>query len=175
VPAAVSAVRDLFEVESVPELGPLEPGVAPPYEGRVVAATDVQASVPFRVRPISSLGTPDEARVRDDVAGGMVTLVYRSGGIVLTQWRTSDVRSRIALVPTAGRAEDVAVGDRPALWVEGAARGTFTLTGADGAVHRETFEASPGVLLWRDDGTTFLLQGAGTRAASVDFASRVDR
>ena len=48
------------------------------------------------------------------------------------------------------------------MWIEGAARGTFTLIGADGAVHRESFEVGPGALLWSDDGMAFLLQGLGS-------------
>ena len=112
---------------------PLAPGVAPPFAGRSVPVDAVQASVPFRVRMIPSLGAPDEARVRDDITGGMVTIAYEGGRILLTQWRTTDVHARIALVPVSGAAEDVAVGDLPALWIEGTARGTFTLIGADGA------------------------------------------
>ena len=95
---------------------------------------------------ISSLGAPDEARVRDDIAGGMATIVYRGGSILLTQWRATDVAARIALVPVSGAAEDVTVGDLPALWIEGTARGTFTLIGADGTVHRESFDVGTGVL-----------------------------
>ena len=40
----------------------------------------VQASAPFRVRMIASLGAPDDARVRDDITGGMVTIAYGGGG-----------------------------------------------------------------------------------------------
>jgi hypothetical protein len=173
-PAAVSALRHLFDVDDVPELGPLAPGVAPPFAGRSVPVDAVQASVPFRVRLISSLGAPDGARVRDDITGGMVTMAYGGGKILLTQWRATDVAVRIALVPVAGAAEDVTVGDRPALWIEGKARGTFTLIGADGAVHRESFEVGSGVLLWNADDMTFLLQGAGSKADATRIAAEVE-
>jgi hypothetical protein len=126
------------------------------------------------VRTISSLGPPVAARVRDDIAGGMVTIAYR-GGPLLTQWRTTDVHARIAIVPVGGNVEDVRVGSLAALWIEGTARGTFTLVGADGAVHRESFEVSPGVVLWKDDGMTFLLQGAGPKADALRLAAEVDR
>ena len=174
-PAAVSALQHLFDVDEVSELGGLAPGVAPPFAGRSVPVDAVQASVPFRVRMISSLGAPDDARVRDDITGGMVTIAYEGGRILLTQWRTTDVRARIALVPVSGAAEDVAVGDLPGLWIEGSARGTFTLIGADGAVHRESFEVGTGVLLWNDGAMTFLLQGAGSRAEAMRLAAEVDR
>ncbi len=105
----------------------------------------------------------------DDITGGMVTLVY-GGGRSLTQWRTTDVSARVAVVPVDGRAEEVTVGALPALWIDGAARGTFTLIGADGAIHRESFEVSPGVLLWMQDGMTFFLQGAGPQDAAICFA-----
>jgi hypothetical protein len=174
-PGAVSALQHLFDVDEVQELGPLAPGVAPPFAGRSVPVDAVQASAPFRVRTIASLGAPDDAHVRDDVAGGIVSLGYRDGAILLTQWRTSDVHARIALVPVSGAAEDVTVGDLPALWVEGAARGTLTLTGADAATHRESFDVGAGALLWRVDGLTFLLQGAGSKGDAVRLAGEVDR
>lgn len=170
-PAAVSALRHLFEVEAVPELRPLTPGVAPPLVGRSVPVAAVGGSVPFPVRAISSLGVPDDARVRDDIAGGLVTLVYDGGRIRLTQWRTSDVDARIALVPVSGVAEDVTVGGMPALWIEGTARGTFTLIGADGTVHRESFDVGTGVLLWKDRAMTFLLQGAGSQSEATSLAA----
>lgn len=173
-PAAVSALLHLFDVDEVSELGPLTPGVAPPFAGRSVPVDAVQGSAPFRVRLISSLGAPDDARVRDDIAGGMVTIAYGGGEILLTQWRTTDVRARITLVPVAGAAEDVTVGDLPALWTEGTARGTFTLIGADGAVHRESFEVGTGALLWNDGAMTFLLQGAGSKAEAVRLSAEID-
>jgi hypothetical protein len=171
--AAVPALRALFEVHEVPALGPLEPGVAPPFAGRNVSVSAAQASTLFRVRMIRSLGVPDEARVRDDISGGMVTIVYRSRGIALMQWRSADADARIALVPTAGAAEQVYAGRLHGLWIEGAARGTFTLVGADGAVHRESFEVAPGVLLWRKDGMSFLLQGSGSKLDATRLARAV--
>ena len=174
VPAAVSAFQHLFDVDEVSELGPLAPGVAPPFPGRSVPVDAVQASVPFRVRMISSLGAPDDARVRDDITGGMVTVAYGGGTILLTQWRTTDVAPRVTLVPVRGAAEDVTIGDLPALWIEGTARGTFTLIGADGAVHRESFEVGSGALLWKVDAMTFLLQGAGSKAEALRLSAEVD-
>ena len=171
-PIAVPAIRGLFEVDAVPTLGPLEYGVAPPLAGRSVPISTAQASTPWRIHMLPSLGEPNEARVRDDITGGMVTLVYRS--IVLTQWRVSDVSARIALVPTAGKAEEVDAGDLKALWVEGTARGTFTLIGADGTVHRESFDVGPGILLWRNEGMTFLLQGSESQSDAIRLAATVD-
>jgi len=173
-PAAVSALRHVFEVDDVTELGPLAPGVAPPYAGTPVPIAAVDAVAPSRVRRITSLGAVDEAPVREDIAGGMVTLVYR-GGILVTQWRSTDVTPRIARVPIRGTAEDVAVGSDPALWVAGAASGTFTLIGADGRVHRESFDVEHGALLWREDDLTYLLQGAASKASALYLAEHVDR
>jgi hypothetical protein len=170
-PTAVSALRHLFEVEEVPELGPIPSGVAPPFEGRLVDVERLDREAPFPVRRLDSLGAPDTAHVRDDVAGGMVSLGYEGGRIVLTQWRVDDVHARVAVVPVAGTAEDVSVGDVSGLWLAGAARGTFTLVGADGAVHREAFEVSPGALLWKRDGMAFFLRGAGSRDAAVRLAA----
>ena len=171
-PAAIPALRSLFEVDEVTELAPVEPGVALPFEGRAIPVEAVQSSAPFRVRTIPSLGPADAAHVRDDIAGGMVTLTY--GSALLTQWREADVAARIALVPVGGKAAEVKVDRLPALWIEGTARGTFTLVGADGTIHREAFEVSPGALLWKDDGMAFLLQAAGSRAEATRLAARVE-
>jgi hypothetical protein len=173
-PAAVSAFKALFDVDRVPALSPHEPGVAPPFAGRSVPVDTLRFSMPFRVRMISSLGTPDEARVRDDIAGGM-SVVYEDEGLLLSQWRTTDIQPRIALVPNAGHAEDVKVGPHPGLWVEGSARGTFTLTGADGTIHRERFEVSAGALLWQAGRMTFLLQGADSKPVAIGLGADVGR
>jgi hypothetical protein len=170
-PAAVSAYQHLFDIDEVPELGPLAPGVAAPFPGRTVPVGTVQAETPWRVHKVSSLGAAAEARVRDDITGGMVTLVY--GPVLLTQWRTADVSARIALVPVDGKAEDVTVGDSPGLWIEGTARGTLTLIGADGATHRESFDVGGGVLLWKAGELTFLLQGAGSKPDAIRLAGDV--
>ena len=175
-PAAVSALQHLFDVDEVPELGGACAGRRAAVRGTKRAGRRrFRPRCPFRVRMISSLGAPDEARVRDDITGGMVTIVYGDGRILLTQWRTTDVQRPHRARPGQRRAEDVTVGDLPGLWIEGAARGTFTLTGADGAVHRESFEVGTGVLLWRDGAMTFLLQGAGSKAEAMRLAAEVDR
>ena len=166
-------MKSLFGVDEVKELGPVPYGVTDPFEGRQISPKAVQEGAPFRVRLVSSLGSPDAAFVRDDITGGMVTIVY--GQTRLTQWRETDVDARITIVPAEGVAEDVKVGRLPALWIAGTARGTFTLIGADGTVHRERFEVSPGVLLWKDDGMAFLLQGTETKVKAIEFAAAVDR
>ena len=171
-PAAVSALRDLFEVESVPELGPVAADVAPAFLGRPSSPDEARAAVPFQVRTIPALGAPDAAYVRDDIVGEMVTLAFEDGTVVLTQWRASDVRARISIVPVQGTAEDVEIGARHGLWTAGEARGTLTLVGADRAVHRELFDVAQGALLWQEDGVTFLLQGAGSKENAVRLAAQ---
>ena len=171
-PAAVSALRDLFEVESVPELGPVAADVAPAFLGRPASPDEARAAVPFQVRTIPALGAPDGAYVRDDIVGEMVTLAYGNAAVVLTQWRATDVRARISIVPVQGTAEDVQIGSRGALWTAGTARGTLTLVGADRAVHRELFDVADGALLWQEDGVTFLLQGAGTKENAIRLAAQ---
>ena len=101
--------------------------------------------------------------------------MYKDEGLLLSQWRTTDIHPRIALVPDAGHVEDVQVGPHPGLWIEGSARGTFVLTGADGTTHRERFEVSSGALLWQADGMTFLLQGAGSKDVAIGLAAKVAR
>ena len=171
-PGAISGLRGLFGVDEVTELGPVPDGVAAPFEGRQVSSEAVAEFSPFRVRLISSLGSPEAAYVRDDIAGGMVTIRY--GQMLLTQWREADVDARIAIVPASGVAEEVEVGRLPGLWIEGTARGTFTLVGADGTIHRERFDVGAGALLWKADGMAFLLRGAGPKDEAASIAARVD-
>jgi hypothetical protein len=170
-PAAVSALADLFDVEPVPELGPVAPDVTAPFLGRAATLEEARASLPFRLRTLPSPGSPD-VYVRDDIAGGAVILVY-AGGIQLMQWPSDRIDARIAVVPVDGKAEDVTAGGLRALWVVGTARGTFTLVGADGTVHKERFEVADGALLWSGAGASFLLQGAGTKERAVELAARV--
>ena len=170
-PAAVSALRELFSVEPVPELGPVPTGVAPPYGGRLTSLDEARITVPFRLRTIPSLGTPDAAYVRDDIVGGMVTLAY--GSTLLTQWRADDVHAHVAFVPAAGTADDVTIGSRRAVWVAGAARGTLTLVGADGAVHRELVDVAAGTLFWEDGPVVLLLQGVGSKDDAIRLAAHV--
>jgi hypothetical protein len=171
-PAAVSGLRSLFGIEKVQELGPVPPDVVGPlplFEARGVPL-DALGKLPFAVHTLSSAGRPTAAYARDDIAGGMVTLAY-GDRLFLTQWPDKRVDARITIVPTSGRAENVKVGSLPGLWIEGTARGTFTLIGADGAVHKERFEVEKGALLWKQDGLAFLLQGAGSADEAIRLAA----
>jgi hypothetical protein len=169
-PTAVAAFDDLFGVDAVSELGQPPPDVVPPILGRRVALADARAVSPFALRALPSLGAPDAAYVRDDVTGGMVTLAY--GQTLLTQWPWAAVRARVAVVPDRGVAERVTIGQAEGLWSSGAARGTYSLVGADGAIHRETFDVAGGALLWRDGDVALLLQGAGAKERAVRLAAQ---
>jgi hypothetical protein len=175
-PAAVSQLRHLFGVDEVKELGPVPKEVVGPlplFEARQVKLSELD-TVPFAVHTLPTQGRPTAAYVRDDIAGGMVTLVYEHG-LLLTQWPDKRVDARITIVPTSGKAEDVKIGNLPALWIEGTARGTFTLIGADGGVHKERFDVEKGVLLWKEDGIAFLLQGASRTQTATSLAAQLAR
>ncbi len=170
-PAAISALRDLFDVEVVPELQAVVPDAVGPYLGPPVSPDAAGTVVPFRIRTIPTLGTPDSYHMREDIRGGMVSVAY--AGTLLTQWQAADVSTRISVVPVNGTADEVTVGGLSALWIEGAARGVFTVVGADGAFHKELFDVADGALLWEEDGVAFLLQGAGTRDEAARLAADV--
>jgi hypothetical protein len=175
-PAAVSGLRFLFGVDKVTELGPVPADVVGPLplsEARSVPL-DALDHAPFKVHTLPSLGRPTAAYMRDDIAGGMVTLVYGDGQN-LTQWPDKRVDARVMIVPTSGQARNVLVGSLPALWIEGTARGTFTLIGADGTVHKERFDVGKGVLLWKEDGIALLLQGATRSAEAARIAATLAR
>ena len=174
-PAAVSALGENSSASTPsPSSGRSRP-TSPAYLGRPAAPEDARAAVPFPVRTIPSLGAPSAAYVRDDVAGGLVTLAFDEGRVMLAQWPADGVEARVAVVPVEGTAEDVTAGPLRALWIAGTARGTFTLVGADGAVHRELFEVSAGALLWREGGVGLLLQGAGSKARALELAADAGR
>ena len=107
----------------------------------------------------------------------MVTIAYGGGRVLLTQWRTALTCTRASRSFPCQRHR----GGRPRSETcrpsgsEGSARGTFTLIGADGAVHRESFDVAAGVLLWKEDEMTFLLQGAGSSLEATSLAAEVGR
>jgi hypothetical protein len=167
-PSALSAVARFLGVTQVDELAPLG-GVAPPFLGEAFPREGAQRFVDFRVRTIAVLGEPRRFYARNDLVGGMVSVSY-AGGIVLSQWSARDVAATVEVVPANGIAEDVG----SAVWIAGKARGTFVVTGADGALHREEFVVGSGALVWEHAGVGFLLQGAGTKADAVRLASSVN-
>jgi hypothetical protein len=171
-PAAVSGLRSLFGVEKVEKLGPIPADVVAPlplFEARSITLDDLD-KVPFAVHMLPSAGRPTSAYVRDDIAGGMVTLAY-GDALLLTQWPDKRIDARITIVPTSGTAENVKIGKLLGLWIEGTSRGVFTLIGADGTVHKERFDVEKGALLWKRDGVALLLQGAGSEVRATKLAA----
>ena len=172
-PAALSALRHLFDVDEVTSLtaraGRRRAVRRQKHPGRHAPSV---RSIP-RAHDLGARNARRRSRARrHHRRDGHARLRRRSPQ--LTEWRTSDVSARIAVVPVQGSAEDVTIGDLPALWIGGTSRGTFTLIGADDAVHRESFDVGNGVLLWKDAGMTFLLHGAGSQADVLRLASQVD-
>jgi len=171
-PAAVSGLSELFGVDEVKELGPVPADVVGPlplFEARSIALDDLD-KVPFAVHMLPSAGRPTAAYMRDDIAGGMVTLEYEDG-LLLTQWPDKRIDTRITIVPTSGTAENVKIGKLPGLWIEGTSRGVFTLIGADGTVHKERFDVEKGALLWKRNDVAMLLQGAGSKERATKLAA----
>jgi hypothetical protein len=99
--------------------------------------------------------------------------VVEYDGVLLTQWPVADVDARVEIVPSGATADVVAGAGSGGVWIEGAARGTLTVIGADRGVHREAFEVAAGALVWRDGDVALLLQGAGSKAEAARLASSV--
>jgi hypothetical protein len=171
-PAAVSTLARFFDTSQVSELSPIAPDVAPPYLGPPVSEAEASAAVPFGIRTIGALGYPDTFHVRPDIAGGMVSVGY-GGRTLLTQWSIAEIGTRVEVASARGSAADITAGSLRATWIAGEARGTFSVIGADGATHRETFAVAEGALLWEDRGVAFLLQGAGSEANAARLAASV--
>jgi hypothetical protein len=171
-PDARSAAERFLGITTVDKLGPPEANVAPGILGMEIAPAETIGLVPFPIRGVAALGPADHVYGRYDVDGGMVSLLWNDG-VVLTQWQEALVDVHVTVAATGGEAEAVAVGARDAVWVAGEARGTFTVTGADGALHHEAFRASDGTLLWSKDGVGYLLQGAGSKERALQLAASV--
>jgi hypothetical protein len=159
VPAAVSGLSELFGVDEVKELGPQPADVTNPFEGVQVTPEQVRKAFPFGARMIPSLGAPHAAFIRNDISGGMVSVTYDEGRIVLTQWPDKRIDTRITIVPTSGTAENVKIGRLPGLWT----------------VHKERFDVDKGALLWKQDGVALLLQGAGSLEQATKLAADASR
>jgi D-alanyl-D-alanine carboxypeptidase len=159
-PSARSAAQGWFEwvpgveVERTAELRPFPLDAAPPFLGRQASLPEARSELAFAPRTPGdeSLGAPS-VYLRDDVVGGIVTLMYgepASPRLVLSQWLAANGTAKYQVAGQGGRITEVRVGGRPALWIEGEARAVYTYLGADRTRHHEQLPVSANVLLWRD-------------------------
>jgi hypothetical protein len=180
-PGARSAVGELIgrlpglDVERVPELRPFPLDVAPPYLGDRASLESArsQASFTVRVPTRGDLEPPDLVFYRDDVVGGIVTLIYGDelhARLLLTQWRGDLSSADYEVAGPGGRAEGIEVDGRPAVWLEGPTQATYTFVGRDFARHREALRIGANVLLWSDGPVAYRLEGRLTRDEAVAVA-----
>ena len=183
-PAARSEVRTWLDaipgvdVEQVATLPPFREDAARPYVGEPVSLETARDAVawPLRLPEIEGLGKPAAIFLRNDVPGGIVTLRYGSEPrALLSQWRGSIGDASYQLVSGRSRVEDVSVGGRDAVWLEGEVQATYTFVGADGKLHREALPVTGNVLLWETDGIAYRLETAASEGTALAVAESLAR
>lgn len=170
--AAARALVDLIPGVTITQVGDLhEPGpdVAPGYLGEQTSLDLAVIGAPFRLRRLP--GEPTLVYARNDVRGGMVTLVH--GDVSLTQWAAQG--SEAAFEVRGARVEHVDVRRADGLWVDGPARAVYTFVGADGLRHHEAFDTGGTLLLWQEGGVAFRLEGASTREQALELVAVLRR
>lgn len=138
---------------------------------RVATPADAQTQVAYRILAPSlpELARPDAVYVSAPPAGGQVALVYdaRPGlpaanetgvGLLFTQFQgTLEPAFFGKGLPRGTRLEQIAVGGKPAYWIEGQPH-FFIYRDQSGRHTDERFRLATNVLLWEQDGLTLRLE-----------------
>jgi hypothetical protein len=126
-----------------------------------------------RVPTRGELEHPDLVFYRNDVVGGIVTLIVGDedhARLLLTQWRGDLASADYEVAGPGGRAEGIEVDGRAAVWLEGPTQATYTFIGRDLQRHREALRVGANVLLWSDEPVAYRLEGHLTRDEAVSVA-----
>ena len=181
--AAVAAVPDLrnpvlewlglrsVKVERVPttpKLPKLAPGEDLGLGERMPLAKAVKA---VRFDPVvpTGLGEPT-AYVSQAFPGGVLSLVYRDGKLLLTQFRGRVPREFLRKFVGPGVPIDrVDVNGQRGLWIGGDVHG-LAYEDANGQIRNDSARLAGPTLLWRKGELLLRLEGAGSKAAALRLA-----
>ena len=176
-PAARSAARAMLDripgltIDRVDQVHEFGWDVAPPYGGERVPLDYALVVTGFRVngleRPVHV------AYARNDVQGGIVTLVYANPAVSVTEWSAAPSSAAFEVPRDGATVEEVDIRGAPGVWIEGGARAVYTFIGADGKRHHEALTTERPLLLWQRNGIAFRLEGAGDRDAAVVLAEEL--
>jgi hypothetical protein len=67
----------------------------------------------------------------------------------------------------------VTVNGNDGLWVDEPARAVYTFVGADGQLHKESYETAGRTLLWQENGVAFRLAGASSLEQALTLAAQL--
>lgn len=190
-PSARRAVADFLGLRSVEiELdgGTTRPTPLPAGDalqlGRSVTLVEarVQAGFPLLVPAAGgALGRPDAVYLDESVAGGAVSLVYRSRpgvpsagpsgvGVLLTQFRASvEAAALRKVVPAGTQLEEVSVSGHKGYWFEGSPHRLF-VTDAQGRFVEDRSRLAGNTLVWEQGDITVRLESALSRDEAVGLA-----
>lgn len=147
-----------------------------------LAEARVQAGFPLLVPAGGgALGPPDGVYVDESVAGGAVSVVYRSRpgfpgagpsgvGVLLTQFRASvDEGALRKVVPRGSQVEAVSVSGQKGYWFEGSPHLLF-FTDAQGRFVEDRSRLAGNTLIWEQGDITVRLESALSRDEAVRLA-----
>lgn len=150
-----------------------------------LAEARAQAGFPLLVPAAAgALGRPDAVYLDESVAGGAVSLVYRSRpgfpsagpsgvGVLLTQFRGFvDEAALRKVVPGGSQVEEVSVSGRKGYWFEGSSHLLF-LTDAQGRFVEHRSRLAGNTLIWEQGDITVRLESALSRDEAVDLAEEL--
>lgn len=151
-----------------------------------LAEARVQAGFPLLVPAAAgTLGRPDAVYLDESVAGGAVSLVYRSRpglpsagpgggvGVLVTQFRASvDAAALRKVVPPGTQLEEVSVRSHRGYWFEGSPHLLF-FTDAQGQFVEDRSRLAGNTLIWEQGDITVRLEVALSRDEAVDLAEEL--
>ena len=172
IPQTRAAIFDLFHIGGVE-----------------VQRVDTQPQAPARAADLGSEVDVDEAQDRvdfplvtpdadfttyydDSIAGGMVNMTWN--GFVLSQWTGEQLQFARKQVGPNSQIVSVSVNGVPGLWITGA-RHEIVYRDPNGQIDAKTRRLVGNVLLWDEDGITYRLEGAKTRAQALAAAGNLLR
>ena len=131
-----------------------------------------------------ALGQPDAVYLDESLAGGAVSLVYRSRpgfpsagpsdvGVVLTQFRASVEEAALRkVVPAGAQLEQVSVSGHKGYWFEGSPHLLF-LVDAQGRFVEDRSRLAGNTLVWEQGGVTVRIESALSRDEAVRLAQEL--
>jgi hypothetical protein len=170
VPSARNAVLDLFglrgeTVEVRPELPSLQP--APDFRlGEAVSLGEARRSAEFDVLVPDALGRPRRVYLGTDVPGGEVTLSYRRGRLLVSQFR-GDLDPDYAgkIVSQASTVDRFPGG----VWIAGAPHFFFYRT-PSGSLREDSLRLAGNVLVVERGPLLVRIEGAPTKRRALEIA-----
>jgi hypothetical protein len=172
-PVTRDALAELLGVAGIEiRFGPrpeVEPGGRPSAPGGVVSLAEARAAVDYEIG-LPALGPPERVLLDPLVPSGAVTLSYRDGDLLLTQFRGGLDSELIEKVLGPGsRLDVVRVDDATGYWISGARHVVLYLTPA-GAVREDRARLAGNTLVWEVGGVTHRLEADVSRREALRIA-----